>query len=371
MIDIGHGGPGSQAGLELPAPVVVLEALSRFIPPTTIRSVLTGTGRHSRRIRRLPAEAVVWLVIAIGIWTECDIPSIWRQVAGTLRSLLLFLEGERPPSKAALSQSRSRLGPSALRQVFVATAAPIARHRTRGAFYKRMRLLAMDGARFEMPDTPANGAAFGRPSTRRDGQTVQGGYPQCHAILLTETGTHVVLEAYIKRGRRSEFSAGIALLRKVPPGCLVLQDRGFYGYRPLAEATRRGVQVLGRVASHVRFDRIETLRDGSYLAAIYPSSKRHRRHTDRLVVRVIEYTLDEPNRTGHGERHRLVTTLLNAHQYPARELAVLYHDRWEIELGIDEIKTHQLRRHVHLRSRTPRGVLQELYGIQRRALLDA
>lgn len=363
MKAIGHGGPEAEAGLELPAPIIVLEALTRFIPPQTIRSALTDTGRQTRRIRRLPAAAVVWLVIAIGIWTDLDIPAIWRQVAGTLRSLFLVLDAKRPPCKSALSQARTRLGACAMRQLFVATSRPIARGRTRGAFYKGMRLMAIDGVRFDMPDTPANAAAFGRPGTRRNGQSVDGAYPQLHAIFLAETGTHVVVEAYVKRGKRSEFKVATSLLRKAPSGCLVLQDRGFYGYRPLAEAAGCGVHVLGRVAKHVGFKRTETFNDGSYLTVIYPSTKDRRHNTNSLVVRVIEYTLDEPNRTGHGECHRLVTTLLDADLYPARELVVLYHERWEIELGNDELKTHQLHRHVHLRSRTPCGILQELYGL--------
>jgi hypothetical protein len=347
--------------LEWPAPVVVLEALARFVPPETIRSVLTETGR-CRRIRRLPATAVVWLAIAIGIWTDLDIPAIWRQVVGTLRSLFLALDA-KPPCKSALSQARTRLGACAMRRLFVATCAPIAIDRTRGAFYKGMRLMAIDGVRFEIPDTSANAAAFGRPRTRRDGQLVEGAYPQIHAIFLAETGTHMVVEAYIKRGKKSEFNVAAALLKKAPSGCLVLQDRGFYGYRPLAEALRHNVHVLGRVGDHVVFQRTETFEDGSYLAVIYPTRKDKRHHTNGLTVRVIEYTLDEPNRTGHGERHRLVTTLRDARAYAAEELVVLYHERWEIEIGNDELKTHQLHRHVHLRSRTPCGILQEVYGI--------
>ena len=363
MTTIGQGGPGPRLSFEWPSHSIVLEALSRFVPPATIHSVLAHSGRQSQRIRRLPAAAVVWLVIAIGIWSDLDIPAIWRQVVGTLRSLFLVVASKRPPCKSALSQARSRLGPGALRQLFVQTARPIALDRTRGAFYKGMRLMAMDGVTFEIPDTPANAAAFGRPTTRRYGQSVDGGYPQIHVILLTETGTHTVCEAVIKPGKSSEFRVANYLLRRVPPGCLVLQDRGFYGYRPLAEATRRGVHVLGRVGDHVVFKVIRPLRDGSYLAMIYPSLRDRRHDTNGLIVRVVEYTLDDPNRPGHGQRHRLVTTLLEADNYPARELVVLYHERWEIEIGNDELKTHQLNRLVHLRSRTPRGILQEMYGI--------
>jgi hypothetical protein len=145
---------------------------------------------------------------------------------------------------------------------------------------------------------------------------------------------------------------------------LVLWDRGFYGYRSLAEARRRNVRVLGRVGDGVVFPVVRTLGDGSYRAAIYPTWSDRRHQTQGLLVRVIEYTFDDPNRPGYGERHRVVTTLLDADAYPASQLVVLYHERWEIEIGNDELKTHQLDRLVHLRSRTPCGVLQELYGIR-------
>ena len=363
MSSIGQGGPSSAFREEWPAPIVVLEALARFVPPETIRSVLTQMDRHSQRIRRLPAPAVVWLVMAIGIWTDLDIPAIFRQVVGTLRSLLLVMSAKRPPCKAALSQARMRLGAGCLRQLFVRTAAPLALDRTRGAFYQGLRLMAIDGVCFDIPDTPPNAAAFGRPVTRRYGELVDGGYPQIHVVFLSETGTHVIVEAFVKRGKKSEFSLAGSLLKKVPEGSLVLWDRGFYGYRSLAEAHRRQVHVLGRVGDRVVFQVVRTLDDGSFLATIYPTGSDRRRHSNGLIVRVIEYTFDDPKRPGHGERHRLVTTLLEAPIFPAIELVVLYHERWEIEIGNDELKTHQLDRLVHLRSRTPCGILQEIYGI--------
>lgn len=363
MSSIGQGGPSSPLREEWPTPIVVLEALSRFVSAQSIRSVLTQTGRHSQRIRRLPATTVVWLVIAIGIWTDLDIPAVFRQVVGTLRSLLLVISAIHPPSKAALSQARSRLGASCLRQLFLRTAGPIALDRTRGAFYKGMRLLAIDGVHFDLPDTPPNAKAFGRPTTRRHGEPVDGGYPQIHMTFLSETGTHVIFEAFVKRGKKSEFPLAGSLLRKVPQGSLVLWDRGFYGYRSLDEARRRSVHVVGRVADHVVFERTRTLEDGSYLAMIYPSTRDRRHHEKGMLIRVIDYTLDDPKRPGHGQRHRLVTTLLDASTFPATELVVLYHERWEIEIGNDELKTHQLDRLVHLRSRTPCGILQEIYGI--------
>jgi hypothetical protein len=305
----------------------------------------------------------MWLAIAIGLWSDSDIPAIWRQVIGTLRALQMVSDRKKLPCKSALSQARTRLGAGATRQLFVQTARPIAQTPTRGAFYKGMRLMGIDGVALDTPDTTANAAAFGRPSTCRDGQTIAAAYPKIHVILLAEIGTHMIHEAFAKRAKTSEFPSVSALLKRVPPGSLVLEDRGFYGYKTVAEARRRKIHILGRVPNHVLFDRQQTLADGSYLATIYPTTTDRRRQTNGLIVRVIEYTIDDTNRPGHGERHRLVTTLFEADAYPALELISLYHERWEIELGNDELKTHQLNRLVHLRSRTPNNILQELYGI--------
>lgn len=363
MSSIGQGGPSSPLREEWPAPIVVLEALSQFVSARAIRSVLTQTDRHSRRIRRLPATAVVWLVIAIGLWTDLDIPAVWRQVVGTLRSLLLVADRKNPPSKSALSQARTRLGAGATRQLFVQTARPIAQTQTRGAFYKGMRLMGIDGVAMDIPDTPPNAAAFGRPTTRRDGQMIVAAYPKIHVILLAEIGTHMINEALAKRAKASEFPSIGALLKRVSPGSLVLEDRGFYGYKTVADARRRKIHILGRVPDHALLNRQEVLADGSYLTTIYPTTTDRRRQTNGQIVRAIEYTIDDRNRPGHGERHRLVTTLFEVDTYPGLELITLYHERWEIELGNDELKTHQLNRLVNLRSRTPNNILQELYGI--------
>lgn len=363
MCSVGHGGPRSPVVFSKSTVPVVLEALSRFVPPKAVRAALVATGRTGRRIRRVPAAAVVWLIVGIGLWSDRDLPAIWRQIVGPLRSLMLVLALQRPPCKSALSAARRRVGPRPLRRLFVQTRRSLADGRTPGAFYHGMRLKVIDGLSLKVPDTAGNAAAFGRGRTTRGGEPVNAGYPQIHTLLLSEAGTHVLLEAVIKPMTTAEFPLADDLLRHVAPGELVLWDRGFYGYRALDAAQQRHTHVLGRVGAHVTFERVRTLGDGSYRAVIYPTWKDRRHGTKGLIVRVIEYTLDDPNRPGHGERHRLVTTLLDADAHPARELVVLYHERWEIEIGNDELKTHQLNRRVELRSRTPCGVVQEFYGI--------
>jgi hypothetical protein len=364
MLDgIGQGRPKASGRLVIPAETPVLEAISRHIPPDQIQQVLAQTGRQGLRIRKVPAPAVVWLVLMMGLRADLDIPAMWRQVCGTLAALLLAMVRRRPPTKSALSQARARLGSRPLRQLFLKTGRPIATARTHGASYKGMSLKAMDGDDYKIPDTPANARAFGRPTTRRKGELLPAGYPQLHLNRLIEVGTHISIEALIKPNDTNDYESAPKLLAAAEPGDLVLWDGGFYSFKLMKQAMDQGKFFLGPVPSHVVLEPIERLEDGSCLAKIHPSPNHRRDGRGGIVVRVLEYTFDDPARTGHGERHRLITNLLDARKHPARELIVLYHQRWEIELDNDEITTHQLDRAVELRSRTPAGVVQEMYGV--------
>ena len=363
MDSIGQGRPATPIGFLWPEESVVLEALARTIRPEQIDAVLAIRGPKQRRNRRLPLAAVVWLVICLGVWGQDNIPTIWRRLGGTLRALFAALDGQRPPVKSAFSQARQRLGAAPMGRLFRQTARPIATEQTVGAFYKGMRMRAIDGVHLDVVDTPANAAAFGRPSTTRNGEAVAAGYPKVLVVYLCETGTHAIGDLVIRPCNSSERPAALWLLSQVPPGDLLLWDSGFYSCKLLAAAMDRGVQVLGPVPSGVVLRPIKRLSDGSYLAKTYPSQYARDKDRQGRIVRILEYTFDDPNRTGHGERHRLVTTLLDEKEHPALELICLYHERWEIEIANDELKTHQLARLVDLRSRTPGGVRQEIYGV--------
>jgi hypothetical protein len=363
MDSIGQGRPATPIGFRWPEESVLIEALARAIRPEQIDAVLAVRGPKKRRIRRLPLAAVVWLVICFGVWSQDNIPTIWRRLGGTLRALFAALGGRRPPVKSAFSQARQRLGAAPMHRLFRLAARPIATEQTVGAFYKGMRMRALDGLHMTVVDTPANAAAFGRPSTTRNGEAVAGGYPAVLVVYLCETGTHAIQDLVIRPCNSSEKPAARHLLNQIPAGDLLLWDSGFYSYKLLAQAMDQGVHVLGPVPSGVLLRPIKRLSDGSYLAKIYPTQYARQKDRGGRIVRILEYTFDDPNRPGHGERHRLVTTLLDEKEYPARELICLYHERWEIEIANDELKTHQLARLVDLRSRTPGGVRQEIYGV--------
>jgi hypothetical protein len=172
----------------------------------------------------------------------------------------------------------------------------------------------------------------------------------------------VLWKAQTKPGRRSEVAMAAPLLRFLRGDMLLLWDRHFLSYGLVQQVRQRRARLLARIKSDLVFRPYRRLRDGSYLAQLYPSPRHRARDEGGTVVRVIEYTLSDPGRPGSGQKHRLLTTLRDAGRHPAERLIRLYHERWEEEVTIDEIKTHQRERPV-LRSETPAGVVQEIQGL--------
>jgi hypothetical protein len=294
---------------------------------------------------------VIWLVIAMALFAADSIPKVWRRLHPT--------RDEPEPTDSAFAQARQRLGVAPLRQLFLEIARPMATHQTVGAFYRGWRLMGLDGSTLDLTDTPANARAFGRPGTGR----AEGAFPQARLLALCELGTHAVCGLAIKPLCHGEPSMVAPLLDQLGPGMLLIWDRGFFSYELISAVVRRGAHLLARVKSNTVLRPIRRLDDGSYLAKIYPGQADRRRDTRGLSVRVIEYTHDDPNRPGAGERHRLITDLTSPEDLPAPAAPVVYHERWEEELALDEIKTHLGARAIPIRSRTPAGVVQEIYGL--------
>jgi hypothetical protein len=232
---------------------------------------------------------------------------------------------------------------------------------TPGAFDRGLRLMGIDGSVFDVPDSEAN-AVFGRSSGGRG----DGAFPQVRKVSLVELGTHLETAFALGGWHDSEQVLVPQLWPHLPPDTLLLEDRGFFSYEHWIALNLR-VKLLVRGKKNFVLKPIEHLSDGSYLAQIYPTSYDRDKDRNGVVVRVIEYTLNDPQRTGQGEVHRLLTNLLDETQFPARELILLYHERWEVELSYDEQKTHQDPRRAekpaHLRSETPDGVRQEMYAL--------
>lgn len=229
--------------------------------------------------------------------------------------------------------------------------------KTPGAFYCGKRLMCLDGFVLNVPDSPANARVFGRP-----GGPSPGAFPQVRTLALCEAGTHAMLHWIAKPQRISEVAMVPALLKRLPAGSLLLWDQNFRGYDLVQRVIAAGADLLGRGRTDAHLTPLRRLSDGSYLAKLYRTAKDRRDDRDGLIVRVIDYVLNDPGREQCGKPQRLITTLLDPKAHPATQLVELYHVRWEEELAIDEIKTHEMQRPV-LRSQTPAGVIQELWGL--------
>src|SRR5512135_3363373 len=332
-------------------PLPYIRGLHRLVPEQRLAAILSRCGRASQRRRRLPAESVVWLVVAMALFAADSIPKVWRRLHPT--------RDEPEPDDSAFSQARRRLGVAPLRRLFLETARPMATHQTKGASYRGWRLMGLDGTTLDLPDTPENARAFGRPTTGR----AEGAFPQIRLLALCELGTHAVCGLTIKPLCHGEPSMVGPLLDRLGPGILLIWDRGFFSYELIRSVCERGAHLRARVRSNTVLRPIRRLADGSYLAKIYPSEADRRRDMRGLPVRVIEYTHDDPNRPGAGERHRLITNVINPEDLPAQEAPLVYPERWEEELAFDEIQTHLSGRAVPIRSKTPAGVVQEVYGL--------
>ena len=315
---------------------------------------------REQRTRKLPARLVVWLCILMHLFSRQGLVAVLRQsVKGT--RLVADETVEVLANKSSISKARYRIGSAPLKMVFEAVCHPLATRQTPGAFVFGRRVVALDGSVETVADTPENQRYFGRQAGTR--RTRGSAYPQVRCVYACECGTHAIFDAEFLPYRYYELKGAQRLLRSITAEMLVLLDTGLYSFDLFEGIVQRGADLLVRARRNVRPRCVERLSDGTYLADISPS-KPVRHHTARrLRVRVIEYTLDDPDRPGHGEPHRLVTTLLDPNAYPALDLIVLYHDRWEIEITIDELDTHQRLCEGALRSHKPDGVLQELYGL--------
>jgi hypothetical protein len=218
----------------------------------------------------------------------------------------------------------------------------------------------VDGTLLDVPDSQANARVFGYPGTRFD---THAAFPKVRLVLLIEAGTHLVTNALICPYRMGERRQALRLMRSVESGMLVMWDRGLHSFAMVQATVAKGGHYLGRVPANVKFEVEQTLPDGSYLSWIYPDRKSRKKGATRIQVRVIEYTLEQTDPPDSALTYRLITSLLDPQQFPALVLAQQYHQRWEVENTIDEVKTHLLGRKIPIRSLKPREVVQEVYGL--------
>ncbi len=336
---------------------ISLGVIAKTFPIAKVREILAETGKASVRHRELPAHVMVYYVIALALFMNASC----REVLRCLLEGLQWLKGLPTPikvtGKSGISQARARLGDEVLRRLHDDTVRPIATPSTKGAWFEHWRLVSLDGSTLDVPDEPALEAAFGRPGAVKS----ESAYPQIRFVSLLENGTHVLFGTKMSACAVSEIALTRDVVRHLTPGMLCLAERNFFGYEMWNLARASGADLLWRLEKNARLKRENILPDGSYLSHIYPSETDRRRQTNGVQVRVIEYRLEgvadaEPI-------YRLVTTILDPEIASAEELAALYHERWEIETALDELKTHVRGAKIVLRSKTQELARQEFFGL--------
>jgi len=336
---------------------ISLGVIAKTFPLARVREILAETGKTSVRERELPAHVMVYYVIAMALFMNVSC----REVLRCLLEGVQWLKGLAAPvkvtGKSGISQARTRLGDEVLRRLHDATVGPIATASTKGAWFKQWRLVSLDGSTLDVPDEPGLEAAFGRPGTGRG----ESAYPQIRFVSLVENGTHVLFATKMAGCAMSEIALTGQVVSALRAGMLCLADRNFFGYAMWVRACATGADLLWRVKTNARLPCEQRLPDGSYLSSVYPSDKDRRHRRNGVKVRVIEYRLEGVE--GAEPIYRLVTTLLDPAMASAEELAALYHERWEIETALDELKTHVRGAKIVLRSKTPELIRQELFGL--------
>src|ERR1039457_6356856 len=311
---------------------ISLGVITRTFPLSAIGPVLAKTGTASIRQRDLPAQVVIYYVIALALYMQ----SSYREV---LRCLLEGVQWLRDPSvgvrvagKSGISQARTRLGWEPLRQLHDEWVRPIAVRGTRGAWYRTWRLVSLDGSTFDVADEKVNEDAFSRPGASRGASA----YPQIRFVSLVENGTHVLFGSQMDSYRTGEITLAKAVLPRLGKGMLCLADRNFFDFELWQQARGTGADLLWRMKKNMRMACEKRLPDGSYLSHVYPSERDRRHKTKGIVLRVIDYRLEgieapEPI-------YRLATTILAPGKAPRGA-------------------------HIGLRSKTPDLVRQEFYGL--------
>lgn len=336
---------------------ISLGVLTKTFPLTAIGTVLGSTGKASVRQRDLPAHVVVYYVIALALYMHSSYREVLRCLLEGIQWLLGPAAVVKVTGKSGISQARTRLGWKPIQQLHDDIVKPVAVESTKGAWYRSWRLVSLDGSTLDIADEKENERAFARPAASRGSSA----FPQLRFVSLVENGTHVLFGTRMENIETGEITLAKEVLTALEKGMLCLADRNFFGFELWNQARGRRADLLWRVKKNLRLACEKRLPDDSYLSRVYRSPKERRHGRNGVVVRVIEYRLEGVQ--GAEPIYRLLTTIADHEAAPATELAALYHERWEIETALDELKTHLRGSRIVLRSKTPDLVRQEFYGL--------
>jgi len=356
---------------------ISLGVLASSVPRDAVDEAVAAAGKGARRSDgKLPPHVMVYFAMALALFAEEDYEEVAARLTETLASWGCWDQSWATPTAGGLTQARKRLGPEPLELLFDKVAVPVAGELTRGAFLRHWRLMAIDGFELDVPDTPANAAAFGYPAGAREHPA----FPKVRVVTIGECGSHAKVAAQMGPvgGKvASEQALARRMFGQLQEDWLLIADRGFYNWPDWQAAAATGAALLWRVKADLRLPVLDLLPDGSYLSLVAKPTL-HDKARNKLIaaaragerpgpalamrIRVIEYEIPDRDGDGSGELIALITTITDPALADAQELAQAYCQRWEEETGNDQLKTC-LRGHGKvLRSKSPGMARQEVYG---------
>lgn len=326
-------------------------------PVAEVRQTLKKHEVHSKRIRGLPHEVVVYFVMMMVLYATVAYEDVMRLVVEGLRGVLGDEAlGKTAVTKGAISQARTAVGAAPLRDLYAERVVPHGPADMSGVMFHGHRVMALDGSTLDMPDEQPNAEFYGRPT----GGYGEAGFPVMRFAAMTECGTHTICFAKSGPYKEGEHSLGASVIERADRSMVITADRGFMNEPFWQKALLTGAKLVFRAPKNLKLACHHMLADGSYISELR-SRTGGGVQTRITKVRVIEYALDgipdsEPS-------YRLITNWMGADAPSSIELAALYHQRWTIEKSFDELKTHLADRKVILRSKRPELVEQEFYAL--------
>lgn len=337
-------------------PEHIVDLRSRLDAEEWVERALAATGVATMRRRRLPAEQVVWLVIGMAIIRE-------RRIEEVVRTLDLALPAPKGGSlaPASIPPARRRVGEAPVKWLFERTGKVWSSETADEQRWRGLAIYGIDGTTLRVPDSGENREEFGGQWAGEE--KGDSGYPMVRLLALMALRSHIIADAVFGGyGSTSEQGQARELLPRVPDHSLTILDRNFLSPLSLLPLQTEGTNRhwLTRAKSNTAMKTLRKLGEGDELVEMRVTAEARGKDPTlptTWVARAVSY-----QRKGFRPQ-KLLTSLLDPEQYPAEELVGMYHERWEIELGYDEVKTELLQREEALRSRKPSSVRQELWGV--------
>lgn len=334
---------------------ITFDGLKSQLDVEWIKEALRVGGVARLRKRKLSAEDVIWLVIGMALYRNESM----IEVVHRLDLVMPKKNGHAGViSKGAIPPARERVGEDSLKALFQIMAKHWGHQENATRRWRGLRVLGVDGTTVRVPDSPENRKAFELPKTGRR----TAGYPQVRAAVLMDLRSRLWLDFDFAEFHRGEGIVAWPLIQKVPDQSVTIMDRFYVDYYQWQQLQTQGHQRhwLVRARKNMVFRVVQRLGRQDTLIEVEFHRSVRREHPElprTFLARQITY-----QRKGFRPR-TLITSLLDPINYPAQEIAELYHERWDLELGYDEMKTDLLENEEAIRSRTPQGIRQELWGI--------